>query len=75
MTTTPTSGNDVKASYQIVEPVGSTVTVLSQLLRNQGIALSEGEATLLALGIYEDTGSFTFSLHHPGRLRGRRLAA
>ena len=61
----PDSGNDVKASYQIVEPVGSTVTVLSQLLRNQGVALSEGEATLLALGIYEDTGSFTFSSTTP----------
>ncbi|MBU4606152.1 MAG: CBS domain-containing protein [Proteobacteria bacterium] len=61
----PDSANDVKASYQIVEPVGSTVTVLSQLLRNQGVALSEGEATLLALGIYEDTGSFTFSSTTP----------
>ncbi|MCB2192706.1 MAG: CBS domain-containing protein [Deltaproteobacteria bacterium] len=61
----PDSGNDVEASYQIVEPVGSTVTLLSQLLRNQGVSLSEGEATLLALGIYEDTGSFTFSSTTP----------
>ncbi|MBU1276323.1 MAG: CBS domain-containing protein [Proteobacteria bacterium] len=61
----PDSGNDVKTSYQIVEPVGATVTVLSQLLRNQGITLNDDEATLLALGIYEDTGSFTFSSTTP----------
>lgn len=61
----PDSDNDVEAGYQIVEPVGATVTVLSRLLRKEGITLSEDEATLLALGIYEDTGSFTFSSTTP----------
>ncbi|MFZ5587607.1 MAG: CBS domain-containing protein [Thermodesulfobacteriota bacterium] len=56
----PDSETDVKASRQVVRPVGSTVTVLSGLMRERGVALSEDEATLLALGIYEDTGSFTF---------------
>ncbi len=56
----PDSDNDVKADFQIVEPVGATVTIMSKLLRAEGIELSEDEATLLALGIYEDTGSFHF---------------
>ncbi|MCF8034649.1 MAG: CBS domain-containing protein [Desulfarculaceae bacterium] len=56
----PDSDNDVKADFQIVEMVGSTVTIMTKLLRKEGITLSEDEATLLALGIYEDTGSFHF---------------
>ncbi|MCB2225932.1 MAG: CBS domain-containing protein [Desulfarculaceae bacterium] len=56
----PDSDNDVQADLQIVEMVGSTVTIMTKLLRKEGIALSEDEATILALGIYEDTGSFHF---------------
>lgn len=56
----PDSENDVKAQHQVVQPLGSTVTVLSQFLRQRGVELTEDEATVLALGIYEDTGSFTF---------------
>ena len=40
--------------------MGATVTILTRLLREAGETLNEDEATLLALGIYEDTGSFTF---------------
>ncbi|MFH1058066.1 MAG: CBS domain-containing protein [Pseudomonadota bacterium] len=56
----PNSETDVHAHHQVVKPVGSTVTVLSGLMRERGVELSEDEATVLALGIYEDTGSFTF---------------
>ncbi len=57
----PDSETDVKADMQIVESVGATVTLLSRLLQEKEVRLSEDEATILALGIYEDTGSFTFS--------------
>ncbi len=57
----PDSDTDVKADFQLVEKVGATVTLLSRLLQERGVELSEDEATILALGIYEDTGSFTFS--------------
>ena len=56
----PDSETDVKGQKEIVESVGATVTILTRLLREAGVRLSEDEATLLALGIYEDTGSFTF---------------
>ncbi len=56
----PDTPEDVKTSYQLVEAVGATVTVMTGLLRDKGVELGEDEATLLALGIYEDTGSFTF---------------
>jgi tRNA nucleotidyltransferase (CCA-adding enzyme) len=57
----PDSETDVKADMQMVEAVGATVTLLSRLLKEKDVRLSEDEATILALGIYEDTGSFTFS--------------
>lgn len=45
----------------IIEQVGATSTLIVEELRNKGIKLSPIEATLLALGIYQDTGSLRFS--------------
>ncbi|MBI4799548.1 MAG: CBS domain-containing protein [Desulfarculus sp.] len=56
----PDSPTDVAAAMQVVESTGATVTILTRLLREKGVELGEDEATLLALGIYEDTGNFTF---------------
>ena len=57
----PDSETDVKADLQMVETVGATVSLLSRLLQERNVELNEDEATILSLGIYEDTGSFTFS--------------
>lgn len=46
-------------TYQ-VEPVGATVTLLVERIQAQGLSLTTEEATLLLLGIYEDTGSLTY---------------
>lgn len=43
-----------------VEPVGATVTLLVEKIRAKGLSLTPIEATLLLLGIYEDTGSLTY---------------
>ena len=64
----PDSEDDVKTTRQVVEQTGATVTILSRFLREQGAELSEEEATLLALGIYEDTGSFAFVSTTPADL-------
>lgn len=45
--------------YQ-VEPVGATTTLLVEKLQANGLTLLFMEATLLLLGIYEDTGSLTY---------------
>ena len=50
----------LKGSLEIVEPVGSTVTVFSHLFMKQGLELTPDEATMMMLGLYEDTGSLTF---------------
>lgn len=46
-------------SYE-VEPVGATTTLLVEMLQANGLTLTAEEATLLLLGIYEDTGSLTY---------------
>jgi tRNA nucleotidyltransferase (CCA-adding enzyme) len=46
--------------FSLIKPVGATVTILVQILKKQEIKITPEEATLMALGIYEDTGAFTF---------------
>lgn len=52
------------------EPVGATTTLLVELIREAGITLTPIEATLLTLGIYEDTGSLLY-----GTTTARDIAA
>ncbi len=42
------------------EEVGATVTLLLERILSAGLSLTSVEATLLALGIYEDTGSLAY---------------
>ncbi|MCS6317170.1 MAG: CBS domain-containing protein, partial [Nitrospira sp.] len=43
-----------------VEPVGATITLLVERLNAQQVTLTTAEATLLALGLYEETGSLAY---------------
>ena len=43
-----------------VEEVGATTTLLVEKLQAAGLSLTAEEATLLLLGIYEDTGTLTY---------------
>ena len=45
----------------IIEKVGSATTILVDLIIKAGTALSPFDATLLAIGIFEDTGCLTYS--------------
>jgi tRNA nucleotidyltransferase (CCA-adding enzyme) len=45
----------------IIEPVGAATTLLVERIIKKKIALSPFEATLLLIGIYEDTGCLTYS--------------
>jgi tRNA nucleotidyltransferase (CCA-adding enzyme) len=69
----PNSADDVKGSLEVVKPVGATVTILTWVIRDRHIALTPDEATILALGIYEDTGSFTFSSTTPDDYEAARF--
>ncbi len=56
----PPSEGDLKGSIEIVEQVGATTTLMVELLRRRDIDISAIEATVFALGIYEETGSLTY---------------
>jgi tRNA nucleotidyltransferase (CCA-adding enzyme) len=43
-----------------IEPVGATTTLLVEHMQDAGIHLETLAATLLMLGVYEDTGSLTY---------------
>ena len=57
----PASGEDVKGTLEVIEEGGATITILLRQLREHGISITSDEATIMMLGIYEDTGSLTFS--------------
>jgi len=52
---------DLKGSLAHIYPVGAATTILVELIRERNIGISTFEATILALGIYEDTGSMIFT--------------
>ncbi len=57
----PDSEDDMHGHKETIREVGATVTILIEEIRKRRIEINAEEATVLALGIYEDTGSFTFS--------------
>jgi tRNA nucleotidyltransferase (CCA-adding enzyme) len=56
----PKKADDIQADKEYHQLTGATVTILSEILREKKIPVSPEEATIMCLGIYEDTGSFTF---------------
>jgi tRNA nucleotidyltransferase (CCA-adding enzyme) len=56
----PPMDNDIKGDYEINCLTGATVSILTEIIKDKGIDISPDEATIMCLGIYEDTGSFTF---------------
>lgn len=55
----PASAGDLQGEVEILRNVGSTTTILVEQLRQRDVAITAEEATILDLGIYEDTGSLT----------------
>jgi tRNA nucleotidyltransferase (CCA-adding enzyme) len=60
----PSSEEDLHGSVEVVQEVGATVTILCQLLKKKKISILPDEATMMMLGIYEDTGNLTFPSTH-----------
>jgi tRNA nucleotidyltransferase (CCA-adding enzyme) len=57
----PKSPDDIHGSVEVNQPYGATTTILVRIIKEKKIPLTPEEATVLMLGIYEDTGSLTFS--------------
>ena len=57
----PPSDDDIKGDFELIRELGAGTSILTAIIREKGIKVSPDEATLMSLGIYEDTGSFTYS--------------
>ena len=51
---------DLEGDFRQVEAVGAAATLLVEHIRAAAVELSEFEATVIALGIYADTGSLIY---------------
>jgi len=56
----PPTANDISGDLVVHQLTGATVTILTEIIKEKGVEISPDEATIMCLGIYEDTGSFTF---------------
>ncbi len=56
----PPSPDDICGDHSVIMEVGSTTTIFSKIIQEKNIAITPEDATLMAMAIHEDTGSFTF---------------
>ena len=56
----PSTDDDAKGHKEIIEKAGSTATIFTEIMQKGKMQISPVEATLLMLGIYEETGSLIF---------------
>jgi tRNA nucleotidyltransferase (CCA-adding enzyme) len=56
----PKDAEDARGQKEVLENVGSCSTIFTEMIQKDKIKLSPEEATLLMLGIYEETGSLLF---------------
>ena len=56
----PSSENDIIGHKEVIDSVGATTSIFVEMIKKDRIEISPAEATLLALGIYEETGSLIF---------------
>ena len=53
---------DMGADLAVIEKVGAATTILLEKIISNELVITDFEATLFALGIYEDTGCLTYDL-------------
>ena len=56
----PFNKGDIRGDIEKIENVGATATIFTEILKTRKIHLTPMEATILALGIYEETGCLLF---------------
>jgi tRNA nucleotidyltransferase (CCA-adding enzyme) len=56
----PRAENDLRGSMEVIEDVGATATIFTEILKSKKLPITPMEATILCLGIYEETGSLLY---------------
>ena len=57
----PRSESDVRGDFELIDMVGATTTIMVEQIKERNLPVSPLEATLLALGIYEDKAPLLFT--------------
>ena len=57
----PVDEHTIKGDVEFIQDVGATTTIMTQLFIERGIVPTAEEATMMMLGLYEDTGHLLFS--------------
>jgi len=56
----PPSPDDIQTEHAFIARTGACTTLMTEIMREKELSLTPDEATILMLGIYEDTGSLSF---------------
>ena len=65
----PADENSLEGTFELIRDVGATTTIMTQLFIDREIVPSADEATMMMLGLYEDTGHLLFSSTTPDDFR------
>ncbi|MCK4501449.1 MAG: DHH family phosphoesterase, partial [Desulfuromonadales bacterium] len=57
----PLDEHSVRGQVEHIQKIGATVTIMTQLFIERGIIPTPDEATMMLLGLYEDTGHLLFA--------------
>jgi len=61
----PFTDEDIRGEFELVEQLGACTTIFVELFQKKEIEITSLEATVMALGIYEETGSMAFASTTP----------
>ncbi|MCX8026530.1 MAG: CBS domain-containing protein, partial [Thermodesulfovibrionales bacterium] len=61
----PITKQDIKGELEVIVPVGAVSTIFTEIFEKKSIAITPMEATIITLGIYEETGSLLYSSTTP----------
>jgi tRNA nucleotidyltransferase (CCA-adding enzyme) len=61
----PQSPEDIRGTLSVLDQVGSASTLFAEIIEKKRLGITPMEATLLCLGIYEETGSLLFASTTP----------
>jgi len=61
----PFNEDDVRGQFEHVEKLGACTTIFAEIFEERNIPITPVEATIMALGIYEETGSLVFASTTP----------
>ncbi len=57
----PADASSIRGQLEVIEEVGATTTIMAHLFIQRGIVPTADEATMMMLGLYEDTGQLLYS--------------